>query len=89
MSQHEWIKNVIEHFYLKARTDILIGYHFRHIENFDEHIPRIISFWEIQLLGQSLRPLETSFDVLKVHIPLGIKPGELGRWLVLMKKTID
>jgi truncated hemoglobin YjbI len=88
MTQNDWIKQVVELFYEKAREDILIGYHFRHIKNFDEHIPRIVSFWEIQLLGKSQKPLGNNFDILNVHVPLGIKRGELGRWLVLLKKTI-
>lgn len=88
MNQHDWIKNIVTSFYDKAKSDILIGYHFRHIENFDEHIPRIISFWEIQLLGKSLNPIENNFDVLNIHVPLHIKRGELGRWLILLKETI-
>jgi truncated hemoglobin YjbI len=88
MNQHDWIKNIVTCFYDKAKSDILIGYHFRHIEDFDEHIPRIISFWEIQLLGKSLSPVENNFDVLNIHVPLHIKRGELGRWLILLKETI-
>ncbi len=88
MNQHDWIRNIVTSFYDKAKSDILIGYHFRHIENFDEHIPRIISFWEIQLLGKSLNPIENNFDVLNIHVPLHIKRGELGRWLILLKETI-
>ncbi len=88
MNQHDWIKDIVTSFYDKAKSDILIGYHFRNIENFDEHIPRIISFWEIQLLGKSLNPIENNFDVLNIHVPLHIKRGELGRWLILLKETI-
>ena len=89
MNQNEWIYSVVDSFYQKAKTDILIGYHFRVIEDFDEHIPRIVTFWELQLLGKASRPLSEPFDVMKVHIPLGIKRGELGRWLVLFRKTLS
>lgn len=89
MTKNEWIYSVVEAFYEKAKIDILIGYHFRIIKDFDEHIPRIVSFWELQLLGKASRPLEAPFDVMKVHVPLGIKRGELGRWLVLFRKTLD
>ena len=89
MTENEWIFTVVNSFYDKARVDILIGYHFRVIEDFDEHIPRIASFWELQLLGKSSRPLKEPFDVMKVHLPLGIKRGELGRWLVLFRKTLQ
>ena len=89
MNQNQWIFDVVHSFYDKARVDILIGYHFRNIKDFDEHIPRIASFWELQLLGKTSRPVTEPFDVMKVHVPLGIKKGELGRWLVLFRKTLD
>ena len=89
MNQEQWIFQVVDAFYEKAKTDVLIGYHFRIISDFDEHIPRIAAFWEIQLLGSTQRALSEPFDVMKVHIPLGIKRGELGRWLVLFRKTLD
>lgn len=89
MTEREWIFKVVDSFYQKARFDVLIGYHFRNIEDFDEHIPRIASFWEIQLLGSSSRPLSRPFDVMNLHAPLHIKRGELGRWLLLFKKTLE
>jgi hypothetical protein len=89
MNANDWILKVVNSFYTKAKTDILIGYHFRNIEDFETHIPRIASFWEMQLLGKPSRDIGPPFDVIKVHIPLGIKRGELGRWLLLFRKTLD
>jgi truncated hemoglobin YjbI len=89
MTNAEWILKVVDSFYLKAKTDILIGYHFRVIPDFDEHIPRIASFWDLQLLGKTERKMSSPFDVMKLHQALGIKRGELGRWLVLFRKTLD
>lgn len=89
MSERDWILQVVQSFYDKARTDILIGYHFRIIKDFDTHIPRIASFWDIQLLGSTERELSEPFDVVNLHLPLGIKKGELGRWLVLFRKTLS
>ena len=89
MTNNEWIYAVVESFYDKAKIDILIGYHFRFIKDFDEHIPRIVTFWELQLLGKASRPIEKPFDIMKPHMPLGIKRGEIGRWLVLFRKTLD
>lgn len=85
----EKIFSVVDSFYDKAKTDILIGYHFRNIKDFDEHIPRIAQFWEIQLLGGTDKKVDPPFDVMKIHTPLGIKRGEVGRWMVLLKKTLD
>lgn len=89
MTQSEWIFSVIQKFYDQARDDVLIGYHFRNIQDFDEHIPRIVSFWELQLLGKASREISEPFDVINKHIPLGIKRGELGRWLLLFRKTLN
>lgn len=89
MNENEWIYSVVDAFYQKAKIDILIGYHFRNIQDFDEHIPRIATFWELQLLGKASRPINPPFDVMKVHIPLGIKRGELGRWLLLFRQTLE
>lgn len=87
--QRELILAVVQSFYDKAKTDVLIGYHFRNIQDFEEHIPRIAKFWEIQLLSDKKIKVEPPFDVVNSHLPLGIKPGELGRWLVLFRKTLD
>lgn len=89
MSASEFILKTVEKFYAKATTDFLIGYHFRHITDFDSHIPRIATFWDIQLLGAPSRPLDEPFDVINKHIPLMIKPGEVGRWVVLFKEVLN
>ena len=89
MNSSDWIYKVVNAFYAKAKSDILIGYHFNIIQDFEEHIPRIAAFWDLQLLGSTNRKITEPFDLLKVHGQLGIKRGELGRWLVLFKKTLD
>lgn len=89
MTSLEWIYQIVSEFYLKARNDILIGYHFRHIHDFEEHIPRIVSFWEIQLKGKSTKKIDPPFDIIGAHRHLGIKHGELGRWLLLFRKTLE
>ena len=89
MRDSEWILAVVDSFYQKAKKDVLIGYHFRVIKDFDEHIPRIASFWDLQLLGKTERTLSQPFDVANLHLALKIKKGEVGRWLVLFRKTLE
>lgn len=89
MTSADFILETVEKFYAKATTDFLIGYHFRHITDFDTHIPRIATFWDIQLLGAPTRSLNEPFDVINKHMPLMIKPGEVGRWVVLFKEVLD
>lgn len=88
MNAHDWIFKVVDNFYSKARYDVLIGYHFRNIPDFDEHIPRIASFWDLQLTGKTERKITHPFDVLNLHINMGIHRGELGRWLLLFRQSL-
>lgn len=88
MNTHDWIFEVVNNFYSKARYDVLIGYHFRNIPDFDEHIPRIASFWDLQLTGKTQRNISHPFDVLNLHIKMGIHRGELGRWLLLFRQSL-
>ena len=83
------ILKIIQSFYQKANFDIMIGYHFRVIENFEEHIPRIADFWNLQL-NQKLQSKEhLPFNLLKVHNSLGIKKGEIGRWVKLFEDNLE
>ena len=86
---YETILNVVKSFYQKATNDILIGYHFRFIQDFDSHFPRISDFWQLQLTGHMDHPESKPFDIINVHIPLKIKRGEIDRWGVLFSQTLD
>ncbi len=83
------ILEVVTRFYVKATQDFLIGYHFRNIDNFETHIPRIASFWELQLTGVLTEKKELPFNLIKAHLPLKIKYGELGRWVLLFNEVLE
>lgn len=87
--QYEVILKIVDSFYLKANHDILIGYHFRVVENFQEHIPKIADFWYLQLTGKINNPKSLPFNLLKVHDALKINRGEIGRWKMLFQKTLN
>jgi truncated hemoglobin YjbI len=89
MTSQEHIKLVVEAFYAKATTDVLIGYHFRHVTDFATHLPRIRAFWEMQLLGTTEIALVTPLDVLRAHVPLKLNFGEVGRWVKLFNETLQ
>lgn len=89
MIDNKLILKVVEDFYAKATQDFLIGYHFRNIEDFDSHIPRIAVFWEVQLNGKTEKKEELPFNLISAHAPLGIKRGELGRWKLLFHETLE
>ncbi len=99
-----FINEVVDDFYRLATTDILIGHQFRKIalkesmpghplrpplEAFSHHLPRIKTFWYIQLLGETKSKEETPFDLIQVHRELFIRMGELNRWLVLFDQTLN
>jgi truncated hemoglobin YjbI len=83
------IASIVKDFYSKAREDILLAYQFKKIADFDAHIPRIIQFWEWQILGHSPSFKGPPFQILDAHEPLKIKGGEIGRWMVLFRQTLD
>ncbi len=101
----EFINIVLRAFYQKAVSDFLLGYQFRKIkekaettfediffpelEAFSSHLARIEAFWLIQLLGEKKPAGEPPFDLIKSHAPLNIKAGELSRWVLLFKETLE
>lgn len=97
----EIIEEIITDFYKKATSDFMIGHHFRKIatekgenplsppiEAFADHIPRITTFWEIQLTGKT-EQVYSPFDLITVHKQLSIRKGEVGRWVLLFKETLN
>lgn len=58
------------------------------LEAFAHHLPRIKSFWYIQLLGQEKDPTQAPFDLIQVHRALSIRMGELNRWLLLFREIL-
>src|SRR5690606_81043 len=89
MTKEEYILKVTQSFYDKARSDVLIAYHFWRVKDFDTHIPRIALFWETQLLGRHVNTITPPLNLMGIHLLMDIKYGELGRWLVLFRKTRD
>ena len=88
MLQFNQILKIISSFYELATHDVMIGYHFRMIENFDTHLPRIAGFWQLQLTGTIENKGELPFDLINVHRPLKIKVGEIHRWVLLFEKNL-
>lgn len=83
------IETLIKNFYDIAKKDILIGHHFRVIDNFDEHIPRIANFWYLQLTGNLIDRSHLPFELIKKHKALLINKGEVNRWMVIFQKLLQ
>jgi hemoglobin len=89
MISYDLILEIIEAFYAIAKKDIMIGYHFRVIDDFDEHIPRIADFWNLQLTGEMKDRKNLPYDLIGVHIPLKVNLGEIHRWEKLFNDNLE
>jgi len=91
----EIINKVISDFYELARNDFLIGYHFRHIDDFETHIPKIQRFWYLIFLDlteserKEIVQQGIPKNVIQSHVYLKIKKGEVGRWVILFNQILD
>lgn len=101
MTTPTYIQKIVEDFYTKAVSDPIIGFHFRKIQEFEgdnplkppmeafsHHIPRIVNFWRMQLLGEMGLEQEP-FNLLKAHDYLGVKKAQVNRWLMIFNETLD
>ncbi len=98
MDKNTFIENIVRAFYERATQDVIIGYQFQKIIDFERHIPKIILFWQFQLLQKSnsfnlpsidLEYPAEGFNLIKVHRPLHIHRGEVGRWATLFKNVLN
>lgn len=89
MLDFDLIYKITHSFYEKAVGDIFIGYHFRVIEDFNQHIPRIARFWLLQLNGEIKDKNDLPYKLLEVHQKLPLKRGEINRWEVLFTETLE
>ena len=83
------ILEIITSFYDKANYDILIGYHFRVIEDFSSHLPRISYFWQLQLTGEIDDRSHLPFEIIPLHKALKMNKGEVFRWVKLFDQTLE
>ena len=85
------IKLVIEKFYDKLLVDELVGFLFTEVIqlNLKEHLPRLVDFWEDQLLGSN----KYSGNPMRVHMNLHmkepLKKEHFERWLQHFNQIID
>lgn len=84
------ILGIVDAFYQKAATDILIGYHFDKVrDHLPEHVKRVADFWQLQLTGEMNHPESVPFHMISLHRARKIKRGELNRWILLFEQTLD
>ena len=88
LNKENIIDETVRSFYQKAIDDILIGYHFNHIKDFESHLLKIIAFWKWQLLKVDYPKDLPPIELMQTHLYLKIKKGEVGRWVKIFIETI-
>lgn len=82
---------LVSTFYEKVKKDTLLAPFFASIDDWDEHLERLTTFWESSLF------LKTKYlgDPLKAHVKVdkdhkhGIEQKHFGQWMNLWYETID
>jgi hemoglobin len=87
----EDIKQLIDAFYEKVRSDEVIGYIFNDIAQVDwaHHLPKMYAFWQFLLLGQETyqgNPMEVH---RRLHEKVKLTEAHFDRWLLLFHQTVD
>jgi len=82
------IDRLVRAFYARVRPDAVIGHFFTELD-WDHHIPRIVSFWCMVLLGDP----GYQGDPMTAHILLSRKQPMLAehfaQWLMHWEATVD
>lgn len=89
MIHYKNILSITQSFYDIAKVDILIGYHFSVIDNFETHIARIADFWNLQINGEIQTKSHLPFEMLRTHKSLKINTGEVFRWVKLFEDNLE
>ncbi|MCF8276199.1 MAG: group III truncated hemoglobin [Flavobacteriales bacterium] len=85
------IELIIREFYDKLLVDELVGFLFTEVValDLDEHLPRLVDFWEDQLLGSN----KYAGNPMRVHMDLNtkepLKKEHFDRWLQHFNQTVD
>lgn len=87
LESREQLTSMLDAFYGKVRADALIGPVFDEIArvSWEEHLPKIHSFWDTLLFGADSyqgRPFPP-------HLPLNLQVEHFHRWLALFFETVD
>ncbi|MBT8266217.1 MAG: group III truncated hemoglobin [Bacteroidia bacterium] len=91
ITSREDIHFLVSTFYNKVRSDELLAPFFSGIEDWDEHLERLTTFWESSLF------LKTKYygDPLKAHVKVDQEHGNtmgqehFGQWMNLWYETVD
>ncbi len=82
------VRLLIEQFYARVRPDPVIGHFFTELD-WDTHIPRITSFWNMVLFGDRTYTGDPMGPHIRLNQRLPMEPPHFERWLHLFDTTVD
>ena len=77
------LERLVRTFYGTARQDAELGPIFQHVQDWEEHIAKITSFWS----SVALMTGRYHGQPMAAHMPLGLEPHHFRRWLELFEQT--
>ena len=84
----EDVTRLISTFYTRVRPDPVIGHFFTEMD-FDTHIPRIVSFWNMILFGDRSFQGDPITAHQKLNARLPMEQLHFDRWIMLFQGTVD
>ena len=87
LENREQLKALVDRFYARVRQDPLIGPVFDEQAkvDWDEHLPKILRFWESLLFGTA----DYDGRPFPPHLALNLRREHFQRWLELFFLTVD
>lgn len=91
ISSRKDIELLVKEFYDKLLVDRVVGYLFTDVVelDLDEHLPRLVDFWEAQLLGGDNYTGNPMRVHLQLHQKSALKQEHFERWLQHFNETVD
>lgn len=85
------VELLVHSFYKKVRQDEMIGYFFNDVMNvdWDEHLPKMVSFWGMMLLGEKNFHGNPFAKHIEINSKEKLKKEHFDRWVELWHKTLD
>lgn len=85
------IETLIRLFYDQLLVDDLVGFLFTEVVqlNLEEHLPKLVDFWEDQLLGTNRYRGNPMLVHRQLHLKSTLKMEFFEQWLMLFHKTVD
>ncbi len=85
------IELLVNSFYKKVLADQVIGYIFTDVVkiNFDEHMPKMVDFWETTLFQNVIYKGNPMAVHLHLNLNEPLKKKHFEQWLTLFNETVD